>query len=240
MHPCLSSASQWFDMTDLPSYADEHGFIVIYPETPNMSRCWDVQNAASLTHNGGGDARGIVNMIQYALSTYNGDPARVYAMGFSSGAMMTNVLAGSYPEIFEAGCAAAGVPHSCFQGARSATPLSLNQTCAQGEIQRTPQEWGNFVRNAYPGYTGKRPRMQICHGLADTLVVPQCGRQALDQWSNVLGLSVTGTQAGIPSSGFTRTQYGDGSQLQGYFGQGIGHSPLMDLPLMLRFFGLIQ
>jgi hypothetical protein len=82
--------------------------------------------------------------------------------------------------------------------------------------------------------------MQICHGLADTLVVPQCGRQALDQWSNVLGLSVTGTQAGIPSSGFTRTQYGDGSQLQGYFGQGIGHSPLMDLPLMLRFFGLIQ
>jgi hypothetical protein len=75
-------------------------------------------------------------------------------MGGSSGAMMTNGMAGSYPDIFEAGAAFSGTAHACFAGALSATPMSPNQTCAQGQIQHTAQEWGNFVRNSYPGYAG--------------------------------------------------------------------------------------
>jgi len=81
-------------------------------------------------------------------------------------------MAGSYPDVFEAGAAFSGTAHACFAGAASATPASPNQTCAQG-LQHTPEEWGNFVRNSYAGYTGKRPRMMIFHGLADTLVRPQ-------------------------------------------------------------------
>lgn len=81
-----------------------------------MSNCWDVHNPASLTHGQGGDALGIVSMVNYALNQYNGDRNRVYAMGFSSGGMMTNVLAGSYPDVFEAGAAYSGVPHACFLG----------------------------------------------------------------------------------------------------------------------------
>jgi poly(hydroxyalkanoate) depolymerase family esterase len=203
-----------------------------------MSNCWDVQNAASLTHGAGGDALGIVNMVRYTLQTYKGDAARVFVMGFSSGGMMTNVLAGSYPDVFAAGSANSGTPHACFAGAPSATPFSPNQTCAQGQIQHTATEWGNFVRNAYPGYTGQRPRMLIWHGLDDTLVVPECARQALTQWSNVLGVSFNKNVAGVPSSQFTQAVYGDGSKLQGFFGKGIGHASMADLALMLKFFGL--
>ncbi|KLU86350.1 feruloyl esterase B, partial [Magnaporthiopsis poae ATCC 64411] len=94
LHPCGGNARQWFSGTQLPRYADQNGWILIFPGTPNQSNCWDVQNPASLTHNQGGDALGIVSMVNYTITTHNADRARVYVMGSSSGAMMTNVLAG--------------------------------------------------------------------------------------------------------------------------------------------------
>lgn len=207
---------------------------------PPLSKCWDVQNAASLTHGGGGDAGGIVSMVNYTLKTYNGDASKVYVMGGSSGAMMTNVLAGSYPDVFEAGAAFSGTPHACFAGAASATPMAPNQTCAQGKISHSAQEWGNFVRNSYPGYTGRRTRMQIFHGLADGLVRPACATQALMQWSNVLGVELSKNVTGVPSAAYTQEIYGDGAKLQGFFGQGVGHIAPVNEPLMLKFFGIIQ
>ncbi|GAB1312873.1 Feruloyl esterase B [Madurella fahalii] len=239
LHPCGGTGQQWFSGTRLPSYADSNGFILIYPSTPHMSNCWDVHNPASLTHGQGGDALGIVSMVNYTIDRYSADRARVYVMGFSSGGMMTNVMVGSYPEVFEAGAAYSGTPHACFLGAPSATPFSPNQTCAQG-LQHTPQEWGNFVRNSYPGYTGRRPRMQITHGLADSLVRPQCAVEALKQWSNILGVEFTRNVTGVPSAQFTQQIYGDGTKLQGFFGQGVGHAPSVNEQQMLRFFGLIN
>ncbi|KAM7213899.1 Alpha/Beta hydrolase fold [Rhypophila decipiens] len=238
LHPCGGTASGWYSGTKLPSYANTGGFILIYPGTPNMSNCWDVQNPASLTHGAGGDALGIISMVNYTVDKYKADRSKIFVMGSSSGGMMTNVMAGSYPDVFEAGAAYSGTAHACFAGAPSATPFSPNQTCAQG-LTRTPQEWGNFVRNSYPGYTGKRPRMQIYHGLADSLVRPQCGYEALKQWSNVLGVSLTRNVTGVPSAQYTQMIYGDGTQLQGFFGQGVGHTAPVNEQLMLKFFGLL-
>jgi poly(hydroxyalkanoate) depolymerase family esterase len=204
-----------------------------------MSNCWDVHSPASLTHGSGGDAAGIISMVTYTLQTYNGDAARVYVMGFSSGGMMTNVMAGSYPEVFEAGAAFSGTAHACFAGVPSATPFSPNQTCAQG-LSHTPEEWGNFVLNSYPDYTGRRPRMQIWHDLADTLVRPQCASEALKQWSNVLGETFTRNATGVPSGQWTQSLYGDGTRLQGFFGQDVGHAAQINEETLLRFFGILS
>ena len=178
-------------------------------------------------------------MVQYALGKYAGDPARVFVMGSSSGAMMTNVMAGSYPDIFEAGSVYSGTAHACFAGAAGATPISANQTCAQG-LQHTPLEWANFVLNSYPGYVGKRPRMQIWHGLADTLVRPQCAVEALKQWSAVLDVPFSKNVTGVPSAAYTQMLYGDGTKLQGYFGVGVGHTAPVNEALMLKFFGILS
>ena len=240
MHPCGGSGTSFYSSTRLPSYADANNFILIYPDTPNMSRCWDVQNAATLTHNGGGDASTIVNMVKYTLNKYTADPERVYIMGSSSGAMMTNALAGSYPDVFEAGAAFSGIGFACASGQGQATPSAANQTCAQGRINHTPKQWGDFVRNAYPGYTGRRTRLQIYHGLADTLVRPACATQALAQWSDVLGLEWTKNVTGVPSAAYTRVIYGDGSKLEGFFGQGVGHTAPVNEQLMLKFFGILK
>jgi len=242
LHPCGGSGTQWYSGTKLPSYAESQGFIVIYPQTTRYSNCWDVNNAGSLTHGGSGDATGIISMVNYTLTKYNGNKAKVYAMGASSGAMMTNVMAGSYPDVFEAGAAYSGVAFACFAGSKGdPTPFGSNQTCAQG-LQHTPDQWAQFVHNAYPGYTGKRTRMQVIHGMADTLVRPQAGYEQLKQWSAVLGLTNTRNVTGssVPEgSQYTQMVYGDGSQLVGYFGQGVGHFAPPNEQVMLRFFGLL-
>lgn len=178
-------------------------------------------------------------MVNYALSEYGGDPERVYVMGSSSGAMMTNVMAGSYPDVFEAGSAYSGTAHACFAGAAGATPMAPNQTCAQG-LAHTPEEWASFVYNSYPEYEGRRPRMQIWHGNSDFLVRPECAVEAVKQWSAVLGVEITSENPGVPSAAFTETIFGDGTQLAAYFGDGVGHTAPVNAEYTLRFFGLLD
>ena len=180
-------------------------------------------------------------MVNYTLAKYNGDKSKVYVMGGSSGAMMANVMVGSYPDVFEAGAAYSGTAFACFAGSKSdPTPMGANQTCAQG-LTHTPSEWANFVNNAYPGYTGKRPRFLVAHGLADTLVRPQAGYEQLKQWSAVLGVTNTKNVTGsaVPEgSQYTQHVFGDDNKLVGYFGQGVGHIAPVVESVLLKFFGL--
>jgi len=164
IHYCQGTASAYYSGTTYAQYADTYGYIVIYPNSPSSGGCWDVASTASLTHNGGGDSETIVNMVSYAVSNYGGDASRVYVTGSSSGAMMTNVLAGAYPEVFKAGSAYSGVADGCFyvSGATAgmATP-GWNSECANGDLIQSAETWGNLVRSYYPGYTGARPKMLL-------------------------------------------------------------------------------
>ncbi len=89
-----------------------------------------MQNAASLTHGQGGDALGIISQVNYAVEKYNADKSKIYVMGFSSGGMMTNLMAGSYPDVFEAAAAYSGVAFGCFQG----TSVSILRSEAELEV----------------------------------------------------------------------------------------------------------
>jgi acetylxylan esterase len=164
IHYCTGTGPGYFSSTQYASLADTHGFLVIYPSSPSSGGCWDVSSTASLTHNGGGDSLTIVNMVKYAIQNYGGDSTRVYATGSSSGAMMTNVLAGAYPDVFQAGSVYSGVADGCFyvSGATAgmATP-AWNSQCADGELSKTAQAWGDEVRSYYPGYTGSYPKMLL-------------------------------------------------------------------------------
>jgi acetylxylan esterase len=72
----------------------------------------------ALTHNGGGDSQTIVNTVKYAAITYGGDLNRTFVTGTSSGAMMTNVMVGAYPDVCKAGSVYSGVPDGCFYVSR--------------------------------------------------------------------------------------------------------------------------
>jgi acetylxylan esterase len=141
MHYCTGTAQAYFSGTSLASLADTHGFIVIYPNAPDSGGCWDVHTNATLTHNAGGDSLGIASMVRYAIASYGVDSTRVFATGTSSGAMMTSVLMGAYPDLFEAGSLFSGVPYGCFAG-----PDMWNSQCAEGDLIQTPQQWVGFHR----------------------------------------------------------------------------------------------
>lgn len=136
MHYCTGTAQAYFSGTQYANLADQYGYIVIYPDAPDSGGCWDVHSTATLTHNAGGDSLAIANMVRYAIANWGVDASRVFMTGTSSGAMMTNVLAGAYPDIFKAGAAFAGVPYGCFAG-----PDMWQSQCAQGQLIKTPQQW---------------------------------------------------------------------------------------------------
>jgi cellulase/cellobiase CelA1 len=105
-------------------------------------------------------------------------------------------------------------------------------------MNRTPQEWGDAVRQAYPGYTGARPRVQLWHGTNDTLVPYSLLQEAIEQWTNVFGLSQTPTSTDTPQANWNRRRYAD--KVEAYSIQGAGHSlPSGGMALAaVQFFGI--
>jgi poly(hydroxyalkanoate) depolymerase family esterase len=222
--------------------ADKYGFLVVCPSAVSSDGCWDVHSTNVLTHDGGGDATGIISMVKWVIQNKSGDPNRVYVAGHSSGGMMTNVMLGSYPDVFKAGAAYAGVPFACYaQG--TVDSLGWNSNCAQGKVTMTAMEWGDLVRAAYPSFAGTRPRIQIWHGTADEVVYFQNFTEEIKQWTNVFGLSgtPTTTENNALQSTWIRTRYADNSgvvQVEAIQETGQPHNMVVDAAEAIHFFGL--
>ncbi|SCL13614.1 esterase, PHB depolymerase family [Micromonospora nigra] len=238
VHYCTGTGPAMYSGTQFAALADRYGFIVVYPSVTRSSQCFDVSSPQALRRGGGSDPVGITSMIDHVRQRYPVDPDRIFATGISSGAMMTNVLLGLYPDVFSAGAAFSGVPFGCFATTNGS---EWNSDCANGQLVRTPQQWGDLVRNAYPGYTGPRPRMQTWHGTDDEVLrYPNFGEQ-IKQWTNVHGLSQTPTYTDTPQAGYTRTRYGGSggtAPVEAISMQGVPHNLPVDAAQAIRFFGL--
>lgn len=240
VHYCTGTASAFYSGTEFASLAARYGFIVVYPDANVSGQCFDVSSPQALRHDGGSDPTSIASMVRYAVQQHHADANRVYVTGASSGAMMTDVLLGDYPDLFKAGAAFMGVPFGCFA---TTDGSGWNTACANGQITRTPQQWGDLARGAYPGYTGARPRVQLWHGTADTTLYYANFGEEIKQWTNVLGVSQTPLSTDRPQSGWTRTRYGAGSAqapVEGISIAGVGHSlPTSGMAARaITFFGL--
>jgi poly(hydroxyalkanoate) depolymerase family esterase len=240
VHYCTGSGPAMYSGTEYASLADRYGFIAVYPSVTRSSKCFDVSSPQALRRGGGSDPVGIKSMVDWVTRTYDADTSRVFATGTSSGAMMTNVLLGDYPDVFAAGSAFAGVPFACFATTNGS---EWNSDCANGNISHTPQQWGDLARGAYPGYSGPRPRMQLWHGTQDDILrYPNFGEE-IKQWTNVRGVGQTPARTDSPQSGWTRTRYGatgDQAPVEAISLQGVGHN-LMTSGMAARvitFFGL--
>ncbi|MEV7038223.1 PHB depolymerase family esterase [Amycolatopsis sp. NPDC051061] len=226
LHYCTGSASAVFNgyARDYVTAADQYGYVIVFPEATRSGQCFDVSSPQALTRGGGSDPVGILSMVDYAKQHYNVDPARVFVTGFSSGAMMTNVLAAEYPDVFAAGSAFMGVPAGCFA---TTDGSSWNSQCSGGQLIKTAQQWGDQARQMSGGRSGPYPRMQLWHGTADdTLRYPNFGEE-IKQWTNLRGVSQTPSSSDAPQSGWTRTRYGStGAQapVEGISVQGAGHA----------------
>jgi hypothetical protein len=186
-------------------------------------------------------------MVKYAVTTYKANPDRVYATGDSSGAMMTQALLGVYPDVFKGGSSFAGVPAGCWSAGWSAAS-NWGGTCAGGNYIQTPPQWGDLVRGMYPGYAGHRPRVQLFHGDADSIINYKDFGEAIKEWTNVLGLATsptsTATALTLGSHQATRQQWKNACGyvvLDAFTSMGGDHGPsdaLFNASYVVPFLGL--
>src|SRR6188768_2903919 len=120
----------------LQSYADMYGFTIIAPQAGG--NCFDA------TPTRAGERAAIVSMVNYVIMQKSADSKRVYSVGASSGACMTQALLAAYPDVFAAGSSLAGVPAGAWTGGND---YAWSTSGASGG-----QAWGDKVRAADPGF----------------------------------------------------------------------------------------
>lgn len=81
-------------LTKWNELADQEGFIVVYPKAAGVPGQWRMMAGDELST----EVRFFSDLIDDLSMTYNIDPDRIYANGFSNGAAMTNMLACNLPD----------------------------------------------------------------------------------------------------------------------------------------------
>lgn len=210
LHGCTQSAQIYADNSGLATFADRHGFLLVFAETTslnNANKCFNWFQSADIGR-GQGEAASIRQMVAHAVSSYGADASRVNVTGLSAGGGMTAVMLAAYPDVFKAGAVMAGLPYAC------ATDVLTAFTCMSPGVDRTPQDWAQRVRNTYPGYTGPWPRVSVWQGDNDPTVVPRNADELRDQWTQVHGLDQTPDRSStIGPNSTRRDEYlaGDGT-----------------------------
>lgn len=179
--------------------ADELGFYIVYPQQTtdnNPIRCFnwagEYGDPANLVR-GQGENQSIKSMVDRMKADFDIDPARVYAAGFSAGAAFAVVMLATWPDVFSAGAVMSGIPYRCATSVNDA--YSCQQLDGHPELQRTPAQWAELARNAFPSYSGAPPRVVFFHGAADYTVKPKATDELLEQWTALHGVGLTPDQS---------------------------------------------
>jgi poly(hydroxyalkanoate) depolymerase family esterase len=183
LHGCTQTAGGYDRGSGWSQLADEHGFLLLFPEqqrsnNPNLCFNW-----FSPSDNGRdrGEALSIRQMIAAMVDAHDIDPSRIFVTGLSAGGAMTSVLLACYPGLFAGGAIIAGLPH----GSASNVPQALEAMREPGTY--SAQDLGDRVRQA-SDYYGPWPRISIWHGSADPTVNSANADAILAQWLSVHGL----------------------------------------------------
>ncbi|WP_411151533.1 alpha/beta hydrolase family esterase [Streptomyces sp. A30] len=226
LHGCTQNASGYGTGSGWLQLADRWGFSVVLPQQQaanNASSCFDWFQSGDMQR-GQGEAASIAQMVDRQLADVTGDASRVYVTGLSAGGGMTAVMMAAYPEKFAGGGIVAGLPYGCAQAAGSP------YVCMYVGATQTPQQWGDRVRAARPGYTGPWPTLIAFQGTADYTVKPVNMTDLTKQWTNVHGADqtadVSDTVAGYPHQVFRDA--GGKAVVETYSVTGMGHGQPVD------------
>jgi poly(hydroxyalkanoate) depolymerase family esterase len=225
LHGCTQTAAA-YTATGWNALADLLKFYVVYPETQssnNQNSCFNWFEPGDIAR-GQGEALSIKQMVDKMKTDYSVDASRVFVTGLSAGAAMTHVMAATYPDVFSAGAVMAGIPYSC------ATTMNDAFTCMSPGVDKTPTQWRDLVRNAYPSYSGPYPRMSLWHGTTDTTVKNTNQAEGVEQWTAVQGIDAT-ADISDTVAGYPHKVYKDAAGkalVETYAITGMGHGTAID------------
>ncbi len=183
LHGCNQDAHGMMRLSGWNKLADEHGFIIAYPEqkgTNNANRCfnWFYGKDTELDK---GEVASIHQVVEYVKINYPIDGTRVSVTGVSAGAAMAVAAAALYPADYSGVASYAGGPYG-FGNLISGVGSMF------GWVDKKPWELARRVRLANEGYRGAYPKMVILQGTNDPVVNPKNANEIMEQWTGLHGL----------------------------------------------------
>ena len=112
LHGCKQNPDDFAAGTRMNELAQQHGFLVAYPEQTrpaNGSNCWNWFQAPHQAR-GGGEPSILAGVVGDIAGQYRIDTHRVFVAGLSAGAAMAVILGAQYPDVFAAVGAHSGLP----------------------------------------------------------------------------------------------------------------------------------
>jgi poly(hydroxyalkanoate) depolymerase family esterase len=168
LHGCGQDPEDFALGTQMNALAEEFGLVVAYPRQTrraNPSGCWNWFDRRHQSRGSGEPAKlaGLAQALAKELGIRRG---RVFAAGLSAGGAMAEVLAATYPDVFDAVGVHSGLPY------KSAVDVPSAFAAMKGTGPHDPEA---------PDASDRRVRKIVFHGLADATVNPINGERILDE-----------------------------------------------------------
>jgi len=180
LHGCTQTADGYDHGAGWSQLADDHGFILLFPEqqrSNNPNLCFNWFSRADNVRDRG-ETLSIRQMIGTMIDAHGIDTSRIFITGLSAGGAMTSILLASYPELFAGGAIIAGLPFGAASNVQQALEAMRAPDTLSGD------QLGDRVRSA-SDHAGPWPRIAIWHGAADQTVKSSNADAILAQWLSV-------------------------------------------------------
>jgi poly(hydroxyalkanoate) depolymerase family esterase len=228
LHGCTETALGFAILSELETYAEQRGFIVVFPEQnyfANNARCWNWFLSGN-QYRGQGEPSLIAGITNRVKSQYIVDARRTYVTGISAGGAMTVIMGATYPDLFASIGVNAGCEFDGFPCGSSGGP--------------DPNAKGLLAYQRMGSYRRVVPTI-VFHGTSDPVIPPINSTQVIQQWAQTNDLATDNgvddndvdsvADASIPGSvpggrTYTREIYnntGGSNVMERYLVNGMGH-----------------